>query len=432
MINANGLVASERSRRADDAVSELLEFSDGVGADGGFEGDEATPVIGGLSGGGGRADVSDSGGVAGLLHVHAEIDDVHQHLHVSLRLHVSAHQPEAQPRFPVLGDEGGDDGVEGSFVGFESIEVSVVQGEELASILQAESDLAGDDLRSEPVVVALDEAAAIAVLVDDSQVNRIAMLEFGVTGGDVGRGLLQVDSGVLFLAIRVGDQFGRGQFAEVRVGVEQGPVGERQFLGFDEQVDVLAGIVSHRLDVVLFEDIEHFESGDALSVGWQFPDVVASVVGRHRFDPVAVVIDEVLAREEPIVGVAEVNDPLGDLSLVERIATVFGDLRVAPGEVGVGKDLSDPGCLSAWQVGASRVGPIGQGRLAGGPAATNDLADGESVPSGLDRLGEQFVEFECSESFPQHIPTVDAARDTPGERSVDRDFVESLVAEGFP
>ena len=51
-------------------------------------------------------------GVAGFLHVHAEIDDVGQHLHMALRLHVAAHQAERQERLAVLHHEAGNDGLE--------------------------------------------------------------------------------------------------------------------------------------------------------------------------------------------------------------------------------------------------------------------------------------------------------------------------------
>ena len=42
--------------------------------------------------------MAEARGVAGLLHVHAEVDDVAQHLHVPLRLHVAAHDAEGEHR----------------------------------------------------------------------------------------------------------------------------------------------------------------------------------------------------------------------------------------------------------------------------------------------------------------------------------------------
>src|SRR5579872_2742518 len=48
----------------------------------------------------GAADVVPARRIARFLHVHAEVDDVSEHLHVSLRLHVTAHQAESEKRLP--------------------------------------------------------------------------------------------------------------------------------------------------------------------------------------------------------------------------------------------------------------------------------------------------------------------------------------------
>src|SRR5882762_3714350 len=50
--------------------------------------------------------------VDGGLRVLAVVDDARKDLHVALRLHGAAHQAEGRHRPAVLGDEGGDDGVE--------------------------------------------------------------------------------------------------------------------------------------------------------------------------------------------------------------------------------------------------------------------------------------------------------------------------------
>ena len=54
-------------------------------------------AVGRLAGRLGRAEVAEPRRVAGLLHVHAEVDHVAEHLDVPLGLHVAAHQAEAQP-----------------------------------------------------------------------------------------------------------------------------------------------------------------------------------------------------------------------------------------------------------------------------------------------------------------------------------------------
>ena len=59
--------------------------------------------------------MTEPGRVAGLLHVHAEVDHVADHLRMTLGLHVAPHQAEAQPGLSVLGDKPRDDRVERPF-----------------------------------------------------------------------------------------------------------------------------------------------------------------------------------------------------------------------------------------------------------------------------------------------------------------------------
>ena len=56
--------------------------------------------------------VMNARGLTRLLDVHAEVDQVHQHLRVSLRLVVAAHDAERQPRLAVLHDERRDERVQ--------------------------------------------------------------------------------------------------------------------------------------------------------------------------------------------------------------------------------------------------------------------------------------------------------------------------------
>ena len=60
----------------------------------------------------GAAGVHDTGQVAGGLHVEAEVDHVHQHLHVPLSLHVAAHYAEGEKRFSASENHSWNEGVE--------------------------------------------------------------------------------------------------------------------------------------------------------------------------------------------------------------------------------------------------------------------------------------------------------------------------------
>ena len=122
-----------------------------------------------------RAEVAEPRGVAGLLHVHAEVDHVAEHLRMPLRLHVAPHHAEAQPGLAVLGDEARDDRVERPLARLQAVGVGRVEGEEAAAVLERKAELAGDVVRAEAVEVALDQAHAVEVLVDDGQVDRVGL-----------------------------------------------------------------------------------------------------------------------------------------------------------------------------------------------------------------------------------------------------------------
>ena len=62
--------------------------------------------------------------LSGFLHVHAEVDQVEEHLDVPLRLHVSAHYAEREPRAAVLQNHRRNERVEWPFAGRELIRVS--------------------------------------------------------------------------------------------------------------------------------------------------------------------------------------------------------------------------------------------------------------------------------------------------------------------
>ena len=127
--------------------------------------------------------MADARAVSSHLDVHLEVDQVDEDLYVALGLHVASHYSEREPRLAVFRDKRGDDRVKRAFVGFETIEVGIVQGEQRSAVLQDETRLAGDHLRAEAVIVALDERAAVAVFVDDGQIDRVSCFSLGSPAG---------------------------------------------------------------------------------------------------------------------------------------------------------------------------------------------------------------------------------------------------------
>ena len=172
---------------------------------------------------------------AGLLHVHAEIDQVDQHLHLSLRLHVAAHDAEDEPRLAVLRHHRRDDRVERPLVRFQSIGVLRVEGEQHAAILEGEAEFGRHQAGAEADVVALDQRDAVAVLIDHAQINRIALSQLRVAGPACVNAL----SWSISLHGRrrtLGDQSGHWHLGESGIGVE---IGARsaigQLLRFEDQ-----------------------------------------------------------------------------------------------------------------------------------------------------------------------------------------------------
>ncbi len=145
----------------------------------------------------------------------------------------------------------------------------------------------------------------------------------------------------------------------------------------------VGAVVTHRLEVVGLEDVEHLQYGDALAVGGQFEDIVATVGDGERLDPVALVGGEVLlaqiAADPPHVGV----DHPGDLTPVERIAAALGDPLVGPRQVRVAEDLAFFGRFAAGHVGGTRVVELLD--LGGVPIQQHQI----ERESGADHLGDR-------------------------------------------
>ena len=109
------------------------------------------------------------------LHVHPEVDDIHQHLHMPLRLHCAAHQAEAHKRFTILHDKRGDDGVKRSLARGIDIGMALIQRKKLAPVLQHKTEAVGHKPRTHAAVVRLNQRHHHAVSISDRQIGRIAL-----------------------------------------------------------------------------------------------------------------------------------------------------------------------------------------------------------------------------------------------------------------
>ena len=137
----DGLVAAEfGDRRRHDLVAAVDQLTDSFRREAGFELHIAAVGFRRLAGGFGRTDVVNPRCVARLLQAHVEVEQVHENLHVALRLHVAAHDAEAHHRAAVLGDQRGNDRVERPLPGGVGVRTAGREVEQFAAVLQAEPE----------------------------------------------------------------------------------------------------------------------------------------------------------------------------------------------------------------------------------------------------------------------------------------------------
>ena len=167
------------------------------------------------------------------------------------------------------------------------------------------------------------------------------MFQFRIARRDVDRRLVEVDSRSLLRRVLLRDQFTGREPTERGIGVELRSVGERELLRFRKQMDVLGTLRPHRLQVEAFQDVEHLQRGDPLSIGRQLPHGVPAIRGRDRIEPVALVFGEVTQAEVSAILFAERHDLVRDASLVEDISPLGSDRAIGLREFGERHDLTD-------------------------------------------------------------------------------------------
>ena len=241
--------------------------------------------------------------------------------------------------------------------------------------------------RAEAAVVALDERDHVAVVVGGGEIDGVALVGRRVAGGV----LFAARAGSISLrrssAYLAESSSGNRRLLKCGVGVEPGPVLERELLGLDEPVQVVGTAEAGSAEVVPLEDLQHLQRGDALAVGRQLPHVVTAVVERSRVRPTRCGVRRGRRREEP-AGVAHVGlDRAGDVAAIEGVATAAGDLLERVGEARVAKRFAVPRRLAVRQ---ERVGEAREFATLGepaAPAAGDDLGDGKAIAGRGESLG---------------------------------------------
>ena len=161
-VEFDRLIAAEAAGAgAPDFVSHFDEFAFSFLGKSEFEEGLAAVDAGGACGLR-RADVLDAGRIARFLQVHAEIDQIDEDLHVSLRLHSPPITPNETSGAPSFVTNPGMIVWNGRLPGARRSGV-VVESEKFAAILQRKSEPVGNHARAESAIVALDQRNHVAV-----------------------------------------------------------------------------------------------------------------------------------------------------------------------------------------------------------------------------------------------------------------------------
>ncbi len=370
-----------------------------------------------------------AGRIARFLGVHAEVDEVHDDLDMAEGLELPAHDAVAEEGHAVLGDEAGDDGVEGPFAGGVGVGVALFEVEELAPVLEAEAQVAGRHAAAHAAVVALDEAHHVAFAVGGGEVDGIAFLQGRVARLQAARGAV-ADEGPALGGVVLREQPGERHLHEGGIGVELGPVLEGQLLGLREEVRVLRAAEGDLREVVAFEDVQHLEGRDALAVGRQLPHVVAAVVDADGLHPVRVVGGQVLVAEEAAVGLHVGIDLPGDLALVEGVAALLGQELQRLRQAGVAEDLpAHRAALAVHREGLQEARVLAQHRHAAVPVVGDELGDREALLGVLDGRRQHLRHGQPAELPVQLEPAVHAAGHAHGQGALGGDVLEAELLE---
>ena len=101
------------------------------------------------------------------------VEQVDEHLHVRLGLHVTAHDAERAQGLAVPRQEPGNDGVVRVLARRDDVGVALGKGEARAAVLQADARARHEHAGPEALVEALDHGDAVALSIGGAEVDRV-------------------------------------------------------------------------------------------------------------------------------------------------------------------------------------------------------------------------------------------------------------------
>ena len=187
--------------------------------------------------------------------------------------------------------------------------------------------------------------------------------------------------------------------------------------------------MAHTGDVVLLKDVENLQRGDALAVRRQFPNIVASIAGADRLNPVGGVLLQVTQRDQAANRFAVARDLLGNPALVKCLRPFLADGTIDLGQVAIRHALAFPRRLAVFEKCPAGSRRFAENRFSGFPIAGDDLRHRKAVPRVANRRRERLRQRQFAETIVQRLPAGDAARHRPTERPLERDAVVPALAD---
>src|SRR5207253_10492565 len=97
------------------------------------------------------------------------------------------------------------------------------------------------------------------------------------------------------------------------------------FLRYNHRVQRLGRVASQGAQIESFENVQHLQRGNTLTVWRKLEDLVTAIVYRHRIDPCRGMLLEIRFPQEPAIGTHKCCDFVRCLDFVESVATFLSN-----------------------------------------------------------------------------------------------------------
>ena len=179
----------------------------------------------------------------------------------------------------------------------------------------------------------------------------------------------------------------------------------------------------------VFEDVEHQQRGDAGTVRRQLEDVPAAIRRRDRIGPSSLEFRKVRRRHGGAAPCQPIDDPPGNVPLVESIAATRGDLPVGPRQIGISENFAQIQRTSSRKKRLFSAGIAAQELRLVVPLFAGDFGNRKAFVR--QRYGgiEHFSEWHPAESFDEKRPPANRPRNGDRVHAALRHAMEALTLE---